>query len=101
MVRCVSSLPHNLLRGHRSFKGDACIDHKAPNSQWHRAIDGWDEPVFNEGVQCGVKRKYSDSLLALAAKRHDPMYRDRSALQLETDEPITVVINKPAQHSAE
>lgn len=28
-----------------------------------RAIDGWEEPVYYEGLQVGTKRKYSDTLL--------------------------------------
>lgn len=28
-----------------------------------RAVDGWLEPVFYQGVECGYKRKFSDMLL--------------------------------------
>lgn len=28
-----------------------------------RAVDGWDEPIFHQGLQVGVVRKYSDRLL--------------------------------------
>jgi hypothetical protein len=30
-----------------------------------RAVEGWLEPVFYQGRQCGVVRRYSDSLLML------------------------------------
>lgn len=41
-----------------------------------RAIDGWLEPVFYKGGEVGYIRKFSDSLLAMAAKAHVPAYRD-------------------------
>lgn len=34
-----------------------------------RAIDGYDEPVFQGGKQVGVRRRYSDSLLRLMVHR--------------------------------
>lgn len=37
-----------------------------------RAVDGWDEPVFYEGVQTAVKRKYSDTLLIFMLKGANP-----------------------------
>ena len=30
-----------------------------------RAVEGWLEPVFYQGRQCGIVRRYSDSLLML------------------------------------
>lgn len=42
-----------------------------------RARDGWDEPVFHEGVICGYKRKYSDTLAIFHLKALRPeKYRD-------------------------
>lgn len=40
-----------------------------------RAVEGWDEPVFYNGVQCGVVRRYSDALLLRHVARFDPSYR--------------------------
>lgn len=37
-----------------------------------RAIDGYKEPVFYQGVQCGEITKYSDTLLVTALKMRDP-----------------------------
>lgn len=37
-----------------------------------RAIEGWDEPVFYEGGECGTKRKYSDTLLIFLMKGNNP-----------------------------
>jgi len=43
-----------------------------------RAIEGWDEPVFYQGVQTGVIRKYSDALLQTLLKGWRPeRYKDR------------------------
>lgn len=49
-----------------------------------RAFHGVDEPVFYQGEQCGVIRKYSDSLLMFAIKARKPEYRDK----------ITIDVNK-------
>jgi hypothetical protein len=37
-----------------------------------RAVQGFDEPVFHQGVQCGTVRKYSDTLLIFLMKGADP-----------------------------
>jgi len=43
-----------------------------------RAHDGVDEPVFYQGEQCGVIRKYSDTLLIFLLKGAKPeRYRER------------------------
>lgn len=50
---------------------------------WRRAVDGVDEPVFYMGAECGVVRKYSDSLLTLLlkhAKRNKYMERSERTL---------------------
>jgi hypothetical protein len=45
---------------------------------YRRAVEGWDEPVFYEGVKVGAKRKYSDNLLMFRLKAELPQkYRDR------------------------
>ncbi len=46
-----------------------------------RGVFGWVEPVFQGGTQVGLVRKYSDRLLELEAKRVDPAYRDKVALE--------------------
>lgn len=40
-----------------------------------RAIDGWDEPVFWQGMACGVVRKYSDRLLEAMLRANRAKYR--------------------------
>lgn len=43
-----------------------------------RAKEGTDEPVFYKGVECGVIRKYSDTLLIFLLKGAKPeKYRER------------------------
>jgi hypothetical protein len=38
----------------------------------HRAIVGWNEPVFQNGVQVGVIRRFSDKLMELRLKATNP-----------------------------
>jgi len=42
-----------------------------------RGKDGWDEPVFQGGVEVGKKRRYSDALLLAHAKSRMSKYRDK------------------------
>lgn len=37
-----------------------------------RAIEGWDEPVFYQGVQCGTVRKFSNALAIFLLKCRKP-----------------------------
>lgn len=42
-----------------------------------RAVEGWEEPVFYQGQQTGVVRKYSDTLLIVQLKARRPQkYRE-------------------------
>ena len=44
-----------------------------------RAVEGWEEPVWYQGDQCGTVRKYSDTLLICLLKAHHPeKYTDRT-----------------------
>lgn len=48
-----------------------------------RANEGWDEPVYHQGVQCGTVRKYSDTLLIFSLKARDPAkYRENTRMEL-------------------
>lgn len=42
-----------------------------------RAIMGWDEPVYQQGVLAGSVRKYDSRLLELLAKRHIPEFKEK------------------------
>ena len=45
-----------------------------------RAVDGWDEPAYQQGELAGYIRRKSDRLLELEAKRRDPEYREKAQL---------------------
>ena len=48
-----------------------------------RAVQGVDEPVFYQGEQCGVVRKYSDTLLIFLLKGARPeKYRERVSQEI-------------------
>jgi hypothetical protein len=56
---------------------------------YRRAVDGVDEPVYQQGELVGVVRKYSDALLTLKLKRHRPeQYRER--VQADINANVTV-----------
>jgi hypothetical protein len=42
----------------------AVIEGKLVSAAWARAVDGWEEPIYQGGKYVGDKRKYSDSTLA-------------------------------------
>lgn len=48
-----------------------------------RAFDGVDEPIYQQGVQVGTVRKYSDTLAMFLLKSHDPAkYRDNARMEV-------------------
>ena len=59
-----------------------------------RAVDGWDEPVYQRGELAGYIHRKSDRLLELEAKRRDPAYRDNPRVDLslgaDTEKPLEV-----------
>jgi len=58
-----------------------------------RGRDGYDEPIFFQGEQCGVKRKYSDSLLLARLKAVRPEdYRERITMPTVNQQNVTVVV---------
>jgi hypothetical protein len=57
-----------------------------------RAVEGWEEPVFHQGMEVGAVRKYSDSLLIFLMKGSKPeKYKDRvqSDVKATVDATIT------------
>ena len=46
-----------------------------------RAVDGWDEAVFQKGELVGYVRKYDHRLLELLIKQRDPSFRDRVSVE--------------------
>lgn len=46
-----------------------------------RAYEGWDEPVWHQGKQCGTVQKFSDTLLIFLLKGHKPeKYRENQRI---------------------
>jgi hypothetical protein len=52
-----------------------------------RAVDGWDEPVFDiKGNHCGNKRRYSDACLIFMLKKLKPeVFEDRPAALVQNN----------------
>ena len=47
-----------------------------------RGYEGWDEPVFHKGEECGTVRKFSDTLLIVLLKAHRPeKYQERRQVE--------------------
>jgi hypothetical protein len=42
-----------------------------------RAIMGWEEPVYQQGILAGTVRKYDSRLLELLLKRHIPEFKEK------------------------
>jgi hypothetical protein len=66
--------------------GTAALEDEATR----RAKDGWDEPVFYQGEQCGHVRKFSDTLLIFLLKARDPKFREKLDLAGPNGGPIPV-----------
>lgn len=52
-----------------------------------RAMEGWQEPIYQGGKKVGTIRRYSDRMLEVLLKGHKPMFRDRSDLVLQVPQP--------------
>lgn len=51
-----------------------------------RAYEGWEEPVWHQGQQCGTVRKFSDTLLIVLLKGHKPeKYRENQKIDHTVD----------------
>lgn len=61
---------------------------------FRRAYHGIDKPVFQQGVQVGTIREYSDGLLARMLVRFKPEYSDRVAHTGEDGGPVQFVITR-------
>lgn len=56
-----------------------------------RAVEGWDEPVYQKGELCGTIRRHSDRMLELLAKRHIAEYRDKVTVDANVKGGVMVV----------
>lgn len=46
------------------------------------AVNGWEEPVFHDGDECGTKTKFSPALIIFLLKAHNPAkYRERFEIE--------------------
>ncbi len=52
---------------------------------YRRAVEGWDEPVYQLGKYRGVVRKYDSTLLIFQAKMMMPEYRDKQSVDVTTN----------------
>ena len=69
-----------------------------------RAHAGVDEPVFYKGDECGVVRRYSDTLLIFLLKGARPeKYRERISQEIggPGGGPVEVIFKKPANDQAD
>lgn len=49
---------------------------------YHRAVVGWDEPIYYKGIVIGSIRRKSDRLLELLLRAHRPdKYRDHAVIE--------------------
>lgn len=52
---------------------------------YRRGIEGWDEPIYQQGKLVGQVRKYSDVLLIFHTKALCPEYREKSQIDLNAN----------------
>lgn len=58
-----------------------------------RSVEGWEEPVFHMGMQCGTKQKFSDSLTMFMLQGAYPeKYRARSEVNVNSNAPVAALI---------
>jgi hypothetical protein len=55
-----------------------------------RAVDGWDEKVYQMGVYAGMVHKYSDLLLIFHSKALMPEYREKTQVDINTHGTVEV-----------
>lgn len=61
-----------------------------------RAREGYDRPVFHQGVECGTIREYSDTLTIFLLKGAMPeKYKDRQQVEHSGGVSVTVVTGVP------
>lgn len=74
-------------------KDEAC--HALEDEAVRRAREGYDEPVFHKGEQCGVIRKYSDTLLIFLMKGAMPeKYADRQKVEHSANPDLLAAIER-------
>jgi len=61
------------------------------NEIHRRGITGWEEKVFQGGILVGKKRKFSDRMLEIHAKRHIPEYRETVSIDADVKTGVVVL----------
>lgn len=70
--------------------------HSLEEEARRRAVEGWEEPVYQGGAQVGVKRRYSDVLLIFLLKGNAPeKFGDRITQTLRPAGPDIVQVYIP------
>lgn len=60
-----------------------------------RAVDGWKEPVFQQGKKVGTIQRYDSRLLEILLKAHRPAFRDRVGVDLDANVNVRQEQEKP------
>ena len=67
-----------------------------------RAYEGWDEPVWHKGEECGTVRKFSDTLLIVLLKAHMPeKYQERQKVEHSGSMDLVTAITEGRKRSGE
>lgn len=65
------------------------------DAAYERGVEGWEEPVYQQGQLVGSKRVYSDSLLQMLLKGSRPQkYRDVVGVQHQTAAEMKEALNR-------
>ena len=56
--------------------------HALEDEARRRAVDGWDEPVYQGGKLVGQVHKYDSGLIQFLLRKRDPSYRDNARLEV-------------------
>lgn len=68
---------------------------KLEREMWRRAVEGTDEPVFYQGVECGSIKRYSDTLAIFLAKGHRPeKYKERTEFSGDPKRPLHLTVTE-------
>lgn len=78
--------------GKQVEEAKACIASILRDEAYRRAVLGVDEPIYQQGMEVGRVRKYSDTLLSQLLKANDPAFRDSNRLELANadDKPFKI-----------
>lgn len=69
---------------------------KLEEAAYKRAVEGWEEPVYQNGKLVGVKKRFSDSLLKMLVQRETPQpdRMDEHTRKIALDEAEAVLVQR-------